>query len=105
MHASYSELEIIDCVFRGPEDNQVFTRIYQPDYYDINGGFLAAFDRTSLTIQGTTFTGGRANNGGCIFMVGNSSAKIKDSTFLKCAAMAGGAIYASGVNFLEVENC
>ena len=38
-------------------------------------------------------------------MVGNSSAKIKDSTFLKCAAMAGGAIYASGVNFLEVENC
>ena len=50
VHASYSELEIIDCVFRGPEDNQVFTRIYQPDYYDINGGFVAAFDRTSLTI-------------------------------------------------------
>ena len=70
----------------------------------MNGAFIAAYQYSNLTIQDTTFKGGRGNLGGCILLLGLSEAKITGASFELCAAMFGGAIYAEGHESLEIDS-
>ena len=73
---AYSKVEILDCQFKGPSFEYLYERIYSLSIKDMNGAFIAAYQYSNLTIQDTTFKGGRGNLGGCILLLGLSEAKI-----------------------------
>lgn len=103
--AIYSELEIEDCVFKGPSNSDQMTRMYIKTIKDVAGGFLSIQQRSVVNVKSTTFETARARRrGGCVEITSESSASFKTSTFRQCLANYGGAIYASGHKNLVIKS-
>ena len=71
----------------------------------VNGCFLSASSGATLTIIGSEFDSGYANNGGAIYVSGNSDVTISDSNFKNWyASISGGAIFAAGFQTFTLTN-
>ena len=104
IYVSDAEVWISKSKFSGQESAYYFTTIRLPGLGNIFGSFIAVYGLSNLNVDSTTFTNGRATQGGCISIFGDSNATISNSDFNLCAAMIGGAIYADGFANLRIRS-
>lgn len=99
-----SELIVEDSLFYGANSLDYHHKLYNGKIGNINGAFISAYAETNMTIINTIFMNARANQGGCINILGFGHATIKYSNFTQCSAMVGGAIYSDGIDEMKIIN-
>ena len=104
IYMSDAEVWISNSQFYGQQSTYLFTMIRQAGLGNIFGSFIAVYGLSNLKVDSTTFSNGRATQGGCISIFGDSNATISNSDFNLCAAMIGGAIYADGFANIIIQS-